>query len=126
MIIEDDVEFENSFFEKLDKVWLDDYDMMFLNGTHGVWRKPKDFNKDWFKVDELYGAFGYIVNSRFYDIIIDWLEREERPSDVIYSMFMSFFKVYKLKKPLIFHRPGMSDIMGVIPKNYKHLERGRV
>lgn len=97
--------------------------MLFLNGTDGVHRKPKDFNEHLLKVDEFYGAFGYIVHGRFYDTLLQWLRTQERPTDTVFSMFMQFFKVYKVRKPLIFHKPGLSDIQGIIPRNYKHLER---
>lgn len=99
--------------------------MLFLNGTHGVHRKPVAFNEHWLSVSELYGAFGYIVNARFYDTILMWLKRESLPTDAVFSMFMQFHKCYKLINPIIFHRPGMSDIQGIVPKNYKHLEKNK-
>ena len=97
--------------------------MLFLNGTVGLFLKPESFNENFVKWNEGYGAFGYIVSERFYDILIDKIEKVDEPIDNIYSMFMQFFKVYKLKVPLIFHKSGVSDIMGIVPKNYKHLER---
>lgn len=99
--------------------------MIYLNGTDGVLNKPVSFNNDLNKVSEVYGTFAYILNSRFYDECLTWLKREPYPADKIYSMFIKFFKVYKVKKPLIFHRSGVSDILGIVPKNYKHLERGK-
>lgn len=99
--------------------------MLFLNGTNGNFIKPKGFNEHWLQVGELYGAFGYIVNSRFYDEILHWLKTNDKPTDSVYAMFMNLYKVYKSKRPLIFHKSGMSDIQGRIPKNYKHLEKGR-
>ena len=125
MIIEDDVEFEDKFFEKLDKVWLSDFDALFLNATDGIHRKPTVFNENLLKCNESYGLFGYVLNKRFFDTVIEWFEREQYPADKVFSMFMSFYKVYKLRTPLIYHLPGQSDIQGIIPKNYKHLERGR-
>lgn len=123
LIIEDDVDFADGFLSRLNEVWIDDFDMLFLNGTHGNFRKPTGFNKDWLQVGELYGAFGYIVHSRFYDEILHWLKTQSKPTDSVYAMFMNLYKVYKLRKPLIFHKPGMSDIQGIVPKNYKHLEK---
>ena len=125
MIIEDDVEFEKKFFERLNEIWIDDFDMLYLNGTDGKFNKPKPFSQSLNKVSEVYGTFAYILNARFYDECLVWLEREPYPADKIYSMFIKFFKVYKVKKPLIFHRSGVSDILGIVPKNYKHLERGK-
>jgi len=123
LICEDDIEFENKFFEKLQKVWIEDFDMLFLNGTDGLHIPPTSFNEHWLRWHEGYGAFAYIVNSRFYDIILTWLQHK-RTTDTVFSMFMQFYKVYKLKVPLVFHKPGKSDIQGIVPKNYKHLERG--
>jgi GR25 family glycosyltransferase involved in LPS biosynthesis len=125
LIIEDDVEFEDSFFEKLNKVWFDDFDMLYLNGTNGIIRKPKVVSQNLFSCAEIYGTFAYVMNARFYDVAIEWLEREQYPVDRVYSMFIQFYKVYKLRVPLVFHREGLSDIQGVVPKNYKHLQRGR-
>lgn len=125
MILEDDVEFAEKFFEKLNEVWIDDFDMLYLNATDGIFMKPKEFNGNLLKVSECYGTFGYILNSRFYDEVLKWLKSESHPVDKVYSMFIQFFKVYKVKKPLVFHRRGVSDIQGVVPKNYKHLERGQ-
>lgn len=99
--------------------------MLFLNGTDGVHNKPIPFNEHLMKVNEFYGAFGYIINSRFYNEALKWLYAEQKPVDSIYSMFIQFYKVYRTKKPLIFHRSGISDIQGVIPKNYKHLEKSK-
>jgi hypothetical protein len=123
MILEDDVEFIEKFFDKLNEVWIDDFDMLYLNATDGIFMKPKQFNENLMKVEECYGTFGYILNSRFFDEVLVWLKSESKPVDRIYSMFIKFFKVYKVKKPLVFHRGGMSDIQGVIPKNYKHLQK---
>ena len=58
-----------------------------------------------------------------FDVCIEWLSREEYPADKVYSMFIQFYKVYKLRKPLVFHRNSVSDITGIIQKSYKHLER---
>lgn len=123
MIVEDDVEFANGFFEKLNRVWISDFDMLFLNGTHGVIRKPKPFDDNWLKVDELYGTFAYIIKSGFYDTALWWLKKERYPADKIYSMFMQFHRAYKLKKPIVFHKKGLSEITGIVPKYYKHLEK---
>jgi len=125
LIIEDDVEFEDKFFEKLDKVWLNDFDMLFLNGTIGVHRKPELFNENWVRVLEMYGAFGYVVHGNFYDTVLHWLKNNDYPTDKVFSMMMGAYRFYKVKQPLVFHRSGLSDIQGIIPKNYKHLERGR-
>jgi len=121
-IIEDDVDFADGFFAKLKLI--QDFDMLFLNGTDGR-RKNEPFNNEWVKANEVYGAFGYIVSQRFYDKCIELLERNDRPVDSVYAMFMSAYKVYKLREPLVFHRKGVSDIMGIVPKNYKHLEKVR-
>ena len=125
MILEDDVEFIEKFFERLNEMWIDDFDMLYLNATDGIFMKPKSFNGNLMKVEECYGTFGYILNSRFFDEVLGWLKSESKPVDKVYSMFIKFFKVYKVKKPLVFHKKGLSDIQGVVPKNYKHLERGK-
>lgn len=123
MIIEDDVDFDSSFFEKLKGVWIDDFDILYLNGTDGVHQKPKVYNENLMRVYEMWGTIGYIISSRVYDVAVKFLEENELPADKVFSMFIQFFKVYRVRKPLIFHRPGVSDIMGIVPKNYKHLEK---
>lgn len=123
MILEDDVEFEDKFFEELEKVLIADFDIIYLNGTDGFYRRPKPFTETLTSVSEMWGMFGYIIHSRIYNEAIKWLIENELPCDTVFSMYLQFYKCYKVRKPLIFHRLGMSDIQGVIPKNYKHLQK---
>jgi hypothetical protein len=99
--------------------------MLYLNGTDGLQRKPKPFNEHLNKVGEVYGTFGYVLHAGFYDTCLYWLRSQDYPADKVYSMFIQFHKVYKVKAPLVFHRRGLSEIQGIVPRNYKHLERGR-
>jgi GR25 family glycosyltransferase involved in LPS biosynthesis len=125
VIFEDDVELIEGFRKKLQEVMVMDFDMIYLNGTDGMIRKPKPFNQYLNKVEEMYGTFGYAIHRRFIPEAIKWLSRESYPCDKIYSMFIGLFQVFKVKSPLVFHRYGMSDIQGLVPKNYKHLERAK-
>lgn len=123
MILEDDVDFEDMFIEKLESVLINDFDIIYLNGTDGVYRRPKQFTESLMQVGEVWGMFGYVIHSRIFDEAIKWLTEIELPCDTVFSMYLQFYKCYKVRVPLVFHRSGMSDIQGVIPKNYKHLQK---
>jgi len=123
LIIEDDIEFEEKFFEELEKVLINDFDIIYLNGTDGFYRRPKPYTATLKSVGEMWGMFGYVIHSRIYDEAIKWLTENDLPCDTVFSMYLQFYKCYKVVKPLVFHRAGMSDIQRGIPKNYKHLQR---
>lgn len=128
LIIEDDIRLKDEFDVLLNntiKQAPEGWDMIFLNGTFGNFNKPVRMNDTFWRVYEMYGAFGYVVNARCYDTVIEALNNycETMGTDYIYSLLMKSLKVYRLARPIIFHLPGFSYRCENVPKGYKHLER---
>lgn len=128
LIIEDDVRFKDDFDVLLNNAIENapkDWDIIFLNGTFGNFNKPVKFDNNFWRVYEMYGAFGYVVNSKCYDEVINTLHRysETMSADYIYSLLMKSLNIYRVAKPIIFHLPGYSYRAENTPKCYKHLEK---
>jgi GR25 family glycosyltransferase involved in LPS biosynthesis len=83
MILEDDVFFEKDFVSKLNNLILPDFDFLYLGG---IMSKKKVFPNRWafFNSNRIMGAYGYIVKSSIYDIIIKELEKLEEYVDIFY------------------------------------------
>lgn len=127
LVLEDDVEFPAGFDEALDNL-LDncpEFDMLFLHGTYGRFNKPVVYNEHLMRVRELYGAFAYIVHSRFYKRLIEELEKQKglMGTDYVFCMMMKKAEVYRALKPLVFHKEGYSYRTERRETMYKHLER---
>lgn len=128
IVFEDDIELGTDFDSKLEELLNNtpkDYTMLFFNGTFGTLQKPVRFSEYVWRVYEMYGAFGYIVNSIFYDVIIKELELLAGVigTDYIYSRLMMRHKIYRAVKPIVFHREGFSVREERIPTMYKHLKK---
>ena len=81
MILEDDVYFCNEFLDKLTKLLVPYYDMLYLGG---IISKKKLFYTNWTKYNKIMGAYGYILNNTMYDIILIQLEKLAEYIDVFY------------------------------------------
>ena len=123
MILEDDAKLVRGFKEKFQKALSElpeDWDALWLNGTE----TKKGFKVGTLlkKVKEIWGTFGYVVNSSFYDVCIGGLEKEIESADGFLTSIQSKHQVYSLIEPLVKHRKGFSEIAGVVVERYKHLE----
>lgn len=128
MIFEDDARLPWDFDEKLKELFRfvpEDFDMVFLNGTYGRHQKPVIFNEKLMRIKEMYGAFAYIVNGKYYGALIAALNyyKEKLSTDYIYSMLFPKCKAFRAIQPIAFHAPGYSYRANGIPKGYKHLEK---
>jgi hypothetical protein len=81
MILEDDIYFCKDFIYKLSKLMIPNYDMIYLGG---IISKKKLFFNDWIRYTNIMGAYGYILTSNLFDIVINQLENLTEYVDVFY------------------------------------------
>lgn len=81
MVLEDDVYFCKDFISKLSNLIIPKYDMIYLGG---IISKKKLFFNDWVRYSNIMGAYGYILNSSIFDIVINELEKLTEYVDVFY------------------------------------------
>lgn len=72
MILEDDVYFCDDFIEKISKIKIPKYDMIYLGG---IINQKKIFINNCTKTNGILGAYGYILTSKIFDFILDELEK---------------------------------------------------
>jgi GR25 family glycosyltransferase involved in LPS biosynthesis len=82
MILEDDVFFCKNFLSKLLNLKIPKYDMLYLGG---IISNKKLFFNEWSICKNTMGAYGYILNSNLFDIIIEELEKGDIYVDVFYK-----------------------------------------
>lgn len=123
MILEDDAVLVKGFEEKLDAVIKElpfDWNALWLNGTET--KRGFTISGNLRKVKEMWGTFGYLLNSSFYDVVIEGLEKETKSADGFFTSIQKNNQCFATVKPLVKHRRGVSDIAGVVVSHYKHLE----
>lgn len=81
MILEDDVYFCKNFISKLSNLIIPKHDMIYLGG---IIAKKKLFFNDWVKCSNIMGAYGYILRSNLFDIVLEQLEKLTQYIDVFY------------------------------------------
>lgn len=81
MVLEDDIYFCKDFVSKLSNLMIPNYDMIYLGG---IISKKKLFFNDWVRYSNIMGAYGYILNSSLFDIVINQLEKLTEYVDVYY------------------------------------------
>lgn len=127
LIFDDDAELCDNFKEELEKVMTElplGWCILRLHKTTSGTPNKEDYSPNLFQVYGGNGTYGYIVNSRYYDSILQWQEHNFRkPSkqdigfiktyDVILAEYMHTAPFYETKTPLVFHRDGFSDRMGI-------------
>lgn len=90
MILEDDIYFCNDFLSKISSLMVPSYDMIYLGG---ITNKIKLFFNDWVRYSNIMGAYGYILNSKLFDIVLTQLENLNDYIDVFY--FKKIQPIYK-------------------------------
>lgn len=81
MILEDDVYFCDNFETKLSNLLIPNYDMIYLGG---IIKQKKLFFNEWVNTTNIMGAYGYILSSNLFDIILTQLEKLIEYVDVFY------------------------------------------
>ena len=97
----------------------EDWNALWLNGTET--KKGNSVSTYLKTVRAMWGTFGYLLHSSFYDTVIDGLSRELKSADGFYTSIQKLNKVYATKTPLVKHRVGWSDISETVESRYKHL-----
>jgi len=127
LIFDDDAELCDNFKQELETAISElpkHWDFLRLHKTTSGTPKIESYSENLNQVYGGNGTYGYVVNSRFYDSILQWQEHNFRkPSkqdigyiktyDVILAEYMHTAPFYETKKPLVFHRDGHSDRMGM-------------
>jgi len=96
--------FENKLIHLLGE--LNSWDMLYLNGTSHL--SKKEFGKWFYVVRKMSGAFGYVVNSRFYDKLIEVLSGDKKLPDLYYMDLQPHHECYLSKEKLVRHLDGYS------------------
>lgn len=83
MILEDDVFFNDNFFNELANLQIPEFDILYLGG---IMSKKKCFINKWAfgNGNKIVGAYGYILSSKIFDVILTGLEKFEEYVDVFY------------------------------------------
>lgn len=109
LILEDDVELCNDFVKRFN-LCMDElpenWNMFYLNGTSNY--NHRDFSDLLYKVKRISGAFGYVVNSNFYDKLIKLLCEEQKPCDGYYLDAHANANIFLSKQKLVKHKDGFS------------------
>lgn len=127
LIFDDDAELCDNFKQELEKVMSElpaNWDFLRLHKTTSGTPKIESYSDNLNQVYGGNGTYGYVVNSRFYDDLLRWQNDEFRkPSkqdigfiktyDVILQEMMNTYSFFEVKTPLVFHRDGYSDRMGM-------------
>jgi len=122
LILEDDAVLVEGFKKKLSAALHElpeDWEALWLNGTET--KKGRSFSPYIKTVRAMWGTFGYLLNSSFYDTVIEGLSKEIKSADGFYTSIQSKSRVYATKIPLVKHRVGWSDISETVESRYKHL-----
>lgn len=81
MILEDDVFFCDDFINKIKKIKIPPYDMIYLGG---ITKRKKIFFSDWAKTKNIMGAYAYILNYQMFDIVLKELNKFINYVDLFY------------------------------------------
>lgn len=84
----------------------EDWAMLYLNGSSHY--KQRNYSSNLYSVVRLSGAFGYIVNNRYYDILINKLSEMRKPCDGYYMDLQREINCYLSKEKLVKHLDGYS------------------
>jgi len=119
LILEDDTEFK----ETLDKLSLyskqinDDYDMMYLAGSHPG--KPEMVSENVMKVVGTHTTGSYCINETVMKYLVDNIASYDKEIDVFYARDVQpKFKCFCVHPHIVRQRDGYSDIQQ-IPVKYK-------
>ena len=120
LLLEDDIEFHESFNELFDLISPripDDWDMLYLCGNPATGTR-KEIHDNIFKIHGVYSAHCIIFKNTVYDIIFDKLITDYVQSDITYSEIQKLCNAYVLYPHLAFQRAGFSDIEKQIVNYY--------
>lgn len=108
LILEDDVTLVEDFANRLDECLseLKEWNMFYLSGSPPY--RSEKYSDKVERVKRVSGAFAYVVNSNFYDTLIELLTKEEKPCDGHYMEIQSVSKCFIAREKLVKHLDGYS------------------
>lgn len=79
MILEDDIEFPDDFIDRIFNIDVPEFDILYLGGPI---RELKLFIDGWGIHKEIMGTYGYILDSKIFKIILDFLCKLKYSADI--------------------------------------------
>lgn len=121
LLIEDDIEFTNEinnltlYFDLLPNDW----DMLWFGGNHNkhMGSKLNFINEKIIKCHNTYSTHCVAINYSVYDILIELLNKRQKPVDVYYSDIQKLYKCYSFYPSIAIQRPSFSDIQNINQDN---------
>ena len=127
LIFDDDAELCDNFKAELETAMSElpnDWSVLRLHKTTTGTPKIENYSTNLNRVYGGNGTYGYVVNHTFYDeLLAAQIDNFRKPSkqdigyiktyDIILQEIMYLYKFYETKTPLVFHRDGYSDRMGI-------------
>jgi hypothetical protein len=83
MILEDDVFFCHDFINLIETLNVPEYQMIYLGG---IIKKKKIFLNKWVISNKIMGAYGYILTSELFDVVLNGLEKLTEYVDIFYMI----------------------------------------
>ena len=110
-VFEDDIVFNQGFSKDL-QFYLskapEDFAIMYLGGSFGS--KPLLFDEYFTRQKQTWGAFAYIVNTDYVDIILDKFYRAKNIADAVLIDVQKQYVCIKPIKSIVTHPKGYSTI----------------
>lgn len=85
MVLEDDIDFDDDFINKINKIMVPKFDFLYLGGPI---LEYKLFTESWGKHKEIMGTYGYIVKSELYDDLIKIISKFKYTIDITLIEFV--------------------------------------
>ena len=114
LIFEDDVTLCNDFDKRLDfliKKLPNDWKIVYLGFTETDITKLQKVSDYIYKVNEVYGCFGMLINNNFYETLINILEKKNTVIDyVIKNYVQTIYNCYTFMPFLLYVNDDYSDL----------------
>jgi len=118
MVMEDDIEVDENFNEKLENIMIqlpEDWDLLYLGGWNVG---EKNSYSDLLDVAEkVYTTHAFIVKNKFFNTIIDSINSRDWKVDVLLSESLPKGKCFISNPTIAWQREGFSDIENKITNN---------
>ena len=121
LIIEDDITFTeeiikiDEYFNQLPKSW----DILWFGGNHNIHMGEtiNKISKNVIKCHQTYSTHCIAFNEKIYDLVLNLLNKKEKPVDVYYSDIQKIYDCYSFYPSVALQRPSYSDIQNSIQDN---------
>jgi glycosyl transferase family 25 len=121
LILEDDITFTDEitkiefYFEQLPKTW----EILWFGGNHNthVGATINKINENILKCHQTYSTHSIAFNEKIYDLVLNLLEKKEKPVDVYYSDIQKIYECYSFYPSIALQRPSYSDIQNRMQDN---------